>query len=495
MDGALPSPPAARLVRRARLAPARVGGGPALRFALEDALRTAEFQDCGRLLLVRRLCLRGLPPQASPAQLARALEQAWRELATQALPASHPQAGAAPAVFFNSRFEARLAWLQRLADPAAATGAGSGSDLDCDWYWRAALPELAALPAAAAASSAPVLLVLLHEQEAALVQALRRWTDAALLRLDPQLTPALAERLLSAVDRVRAAAAARVEIQVSSVAHRPMATSAISKRWPPWLQRLRQPLGEQPPEPIEAVQRSGAARPVARPAATKPGPAGAPSSATDRGGGVASPVQERGDQGPEAPSSRDATMPGPASAALHQAFLASDADVRRAVALPWLAEASFSTRGGLLLLLNLLQGLGFERQARAEPGCVDALFLSLLDDAEPDLHDDVPRDVQTELFDACHAGSHLRLSRLWTLRLRRALRGHARMDLAELLQRPAWVSASPTHIDVVYALDSVDLRLRRLGLDSDPGWLPWFGRIVAFHFIGAELLPPEPGHG
>ena len=319
--------------------------------------------------------------------------------------------------------------------------------------------------------------------------------DAALQRLDSQLTPALAERLLSAVDRAQTAAAARVEIQDSGAPHRPMATSAISKRWPPWLQRLRQPLGEQPPEPIEAVQRSGAARPVARPAATKPGPAGAPSSATDRGGGVASPVQERGDQGPEAPSSTDGTTPGPASAALHQASVASDAHVRRAAALPWLAEASFSARGGLLLLLNLLQSLGFERQALAEPGCADALFLSLLDDAEPDLHDDVPRDVQTELFDARHAGNHLRLTRLWTLRLRRALRGHARMDLAELLQRPAWVGASPTHIDVIFALDSVDLRLRRLGLDSDPGWLPWFGRIVAFHFLGAELLPPEPGHG
>nr|WP_269841551.1 hypothetical protein [Paucibacter sp. M5-1]MCZ7884704.1 hypothetical protein [Paucibacter sp. M5-1] len=484
-------PPAARLVRRARLAPARAGGGPALRWALEDALRTAEFHDCGRLLLVRRLCLRGLPPQASPAQLARALEQAWRELATQALPASHPQAGAAPAVFFNSRFDARLAWLQGLADGGGTPGQAASAE--GEWYWRAALPELAALPAtAAASSSAPVLQVLLQEQEAALVQALRRWTDAALLRLDTQLTPALAERLLSAVDRtLTAAAAARVETQDGSARLGPRVTPASRRRWPPWLQRLRQAWPEPPTEQTAAALPNGAAQP----AATEACLAGALCSASDRAGGIAAPLsaQERKAQRPEPPPMKtDGTTPRRLSTpALHPAPTAPDARRCQDAALPWLAEASFTAQGGLLLLLNLLQTLGYERQALAAPGCVDALFLSLLGACEPDGQ----RDAQWALFDTRHAGSHPRLARLWTLRLRRALRGHARMDLAELLQRPAWVGASPTHIDVIFALDSVDLRLRRLGLDSDPGWLPWFGRIVAFHFLGAELLPPESGHG
>jgi len=25
--------------------------------------------------------------------------------------------------------------------------------------------------------------------------------------------------------------------------------------------------------------------------------------------------------------------------------------------------------------------------------------------------------------------------------------------------------------------------VRRLGLDLDPGWLPWFGRVVRFHYL------------
>jgi hypothetical protein len=69
------------------------------------------------------------------------------------------------------------------------------------------------------------------------------------------------------------------------------------------------------------------------------------------------------------------------------------------------------------------------------------------------------------------------------------------MDLVDLVRRDAWVSATPTHIDVIFAMDDVDMRLRRLGLDADPGWVPWFGRIVSFHFIDAQMLPPAGGDG
>ncbi len=41
---------------------------------------------------------------------------------------------------------------------------------------------------------------------------------------------------------------------------------------------------------------------------------------------------------------------------------------------------------------------------------------------------------------------------------------------------------TPTHADVWLAFDQLDLRIRRAGLDIDPGWLPWFGRVVRFHY-------------
>ena len=64
----------------------------------------------------------------------------------------------------------------------------------------------------------------------------------------------------------------------------------------------------------------------------------------------------------------------------------------------------------------------------------------------------------------------------------RALRRHARIGLADLVRRPALLQSTPTHIDLRFDLRLVDLRIRRAGLDLDPGWLPWFGRVIGFHY-------------
>jgi hypothetical protein len=29
----------------------------------------------------------------------------------------------------------------------------------------------------------------------------------------------------------------------------------------------------------------------------------------------------------------------------------------------------------------------------------------------------------------------------------------------------------------------VDMTVRRAGLDLDPGWVPWLGRVVQFHYL------------
>jgi hypothetical protein len=34
----------------------------------------------------------------------------------------------------------------------------------------------------------------------------------------------------------------------------------------------------------------------------------------------------------------------------------------------------------------------------------------------------------------------------------------------------------------VLPLDSVDTRIRRLGLDLDPGWLPWLGCMLKIRY-------------
>jgi hypothetical protein len=47
------------------------------RFALEDALDTADFGDCGRLIVVRTLSIGRMPAGAAGWTIARAVEQAW----------------------------------------------------------------------------------------------------------------------------------------------------------------------------------------------------------------------------------------------------------------------------------------------------------------------------------------------------------------------------------------------------------------------------------
>ncbi len=50
------------------------------------------------------------------------------------------------------------------------------------------------------------------------------------------------------------------------------------------------------------------------------------------------------------------------------------------------------------------------------------------------------------------------------------------------LAQQARLRATETHLDLDLATDSVDLALRLSGLDLDPGWVPWLGRVVAFHY-------------
>ena len=71
---------------------------------------------------------------------------------------------------------------------------------------------------------------------------------------------------------------------------------------------------------------------------------------------------------------------------------------------------------------------------------------------------------------------------LWLDACRRWLRRSGGIGLASLVRRPARLALTASHADLFFRLDQTDLRVRRLGLDIDPGWLPWFGRVVAFHY-------------
>jgi hypothetical protein len=57
------------------------------------------------------------------------------------------------------------------------------------------------------------------------------------------------------------------------------------------------------------------------------------------------------------------------------------------------------------------------------------------------------------------------------------------MGLLSLVCRPAQLAVTRTHVDVTFPLDQVDIRIRQVGLDVNPGWVPWFGKVVQFHYV------------
>jgi hypothetical protein len=62
------------------------------------------------------------------------------------------------------------------------------------------------------------------------------------------------------------------------------------------------------------------------------------------------------------------------------------------------------------------------------------------------------------------------------------------MSVVEIVARAGRIYTTPTSIDITMPMSSVDLQIRRAGLDIDPGYVPWFGRVVHFHYH-AERLP------
>jgi hypothetical protein len=73
-------------------------------------------------------------------------------------------------------------------------------------------------------------------------------------------------------------------------------------------------------------------------------------------------------------------------------------------------------------------------------------------------------------------------AQVWLTAVRRWLRRRAGLGLASLVLRPARLDCTPTHLDMHFYVNDVDMRVRRVGLDIDPGWLPWFGQVVTYHY-------------
>lgn len=80
------------------------------------------------------------------------------------------------------------------------------------------------------------------------------------------------------------------------------------------------------------------------------------------------------------------------------------------------------------------------------------------------------------------------------LAMQRLVTGLTGRGWRSLVRRPGRVLIKPSHIDITYDGRDVDPAVRLAGLDIDPGWVPWLGRVVSFHYDYSKVRDvPPPG--
>ncbi|MGB8908520.1 MAG: hypothetical protein WCC84_07195 [Candidatus Cybelea sp.] len=199
-----------------------------------------------------------------------------------------------------------------------------------------------------------------------------------------------------------------------------------------------------------------------------------------------------------------------------------DAEVRSESAGEF-ASVQLTARGapteaaGLFFLLNALRYLGIGRALESDPALADAgLAVRVLehlaahaqidptDPMLPWLNLEIARseevyavvhpsaDAWPKIFGPSrHADPDCGyFVRAWSLAVRRWCRRAGGLTVREVINRRGYVALSRTDIDVTLPLDGADVRIRRIGLDIDPGWLPWLGRVVRFHYASAQAGSP-----
>ena len=488
--------------------------------ALEDAFRTASLPDAGaRLVCVRRLQLGRLPSNGSAQSVALLIEKRFAEAGWTIVHAGENGAAAAEAVWFRDAFEAHEAAALRLA---------AGRTLDA-WFWPLALPKvvtptgsgnlrtiafaIAAMEEAPRALPAWTASLVRAGYRQQLISALRPGDGDALLRAaavsslpSESARPASAPshetrdrwgpreaaddratfveviagrssgRLPQLSTPLAAPAATRATQPAGGIAASPDAAARASVRQPPrpQLAAARERVSDQGSESPgnRLIPSAEASCETARDELTQDV---VPAGVEDRR------EERRAASSPDAPREQTAAVAGQGirpegAGARHEA-----ADAPVAFTSPWqLPSAAPTAAGGLLFLLPVLERVGFADWAAGrgpeEPGpdILTAQILHLVLSRLRVEDDDPVWGIATPEASEVAAS--------WLARCRRYLRRRARIGLASLIVRRARVAITPTHVDIFFRLNAADVKVRRAGLDIDPGWVPWFGRVVTFHY-------------
>ena len=144
---------------------------------------------------------------------------------------------------------------------------------------------------------------------------------------------------------------------------------------------------------------------------------------------------------------------------------------------------------GLYFLLNALRYLGIDAALEANPSLREA---HLIDHVLRRLATHAQVDSTDPILLALSPAAPLPASplvRTWAIDVRRWCWRHARITTREIINRPGHVWLTRMDLDVTMGFSAVDVRIRKVGLDIDPGpvsSLGDFGRIVRFHYREQE---------
>lgn len=500
---------------------------------LEDALRCASLPDAGsRLLLVRRLALGRIARDANAQALAQVIEQRVAAVGGQWVEGGTPAAAGAACVCFPGALEARVQLALRIARGAP----------HAEWYWPLAVPELRAAESPGDALQ-HIACAIAQWPEAR--RALPAWV-AALVRagagacLSAAIGAPQGESLVRQVGLALLDDSARPAHRPAAPgAGLEAGPDDPGRDAPRWLRSLL--AAAQPHRPLRRVQTpattpandgvaglatgalSGeeAADQIGAPTPHRLAPLAPPDAVLAQAAHRAAPqgaAEIAPAQAPASPSPQDTARDWPRHPPLRDAQRATPRPAPQApppghVAVspsPGSFEANPTACAGLLFLLPVLARLGLAQwldqapdtgfaqrvlhqalrrlQAPADDpawalAAVDATQAQALDAPAPACWSDPLLAGSPTLAQALHAASSAEAqATVWLTAARRWLRRAGRIGLASLVRRPGFISLTPTHADLHFRLHDTDLRVRRLGLDLDPGWLPWFGRVVAFHY-------------
>jgi hypothetical protein len=500
-----------RHVRRSHV---RMGGGASrhrVAHLLEEGLRLVDLpgEDEGRVYYFRRVSLSDMPANLSRTLWMERLEQALGTLAAQAVHGNDPRARSANAVYFYNQQDALEALLRHALR----------SEGDPEWFWSSVM---GAAPDAGRAIQIPAILELLRQQSipsgaiaAIIVSALGALDPVALLSTIPFFTIRDWLRELDGSTDISAPPLqlpGQLRTALQRAAHHfgwgdlrtvwlaslaALCLSPAASRAGTAVKRARSTLRHletaQPAEPLrrDAALAPDEARPAIphRPVIFDDDIAARPQVRS--GEMTAEPAQpSQADQGSAEAEHVDTiaapSLLGEATSAAGLYFLLNALrQLRLPAALescPELAEAALATH----ILGQLAAHAGAARidpiLACLHPEQAEFLLSSRTLAALPSNPEAWPPGFPPARRETLVSGYVLRV---WTLAVRRWCWRMGGITVRDIVNRNGRVWLTRTDLDVTLPLKEADIRIRRIGLDIDPGWVPWlgtFGRVVRFHY-------------